>query len=233
MANLMAKTFVSDWAALYVGPTMFSRSFVRAVAGSIALAALGCSDPAPRPKAELLREGSLYLDPATLEPYSGAVFTTFAGSSDRIVQRASLREGHYDGPLEWYSGEGQLELRELYRDGTKEGPYEWYFESGQIYERGFYIDGLRDGPYEAYYETGELYERGAYRAGLFHGPREWYRDNRLIERVFYLDGRMEGPYERYTEGGALAVSGSLRDGLPCGAWVEDGVTTTYPVCDES
>jgi antitoxin component YwqK of YwqJK toxin-antitoxin module len=211
---------------------MSSRSVVPACAGLIALFLLACSAPAPRPKEELLRQGSLYLDPATLEPYSGAIFTTFEGAPDRVVQRASLREGHYDGPLEWYSGEGQLELRELYRDGTKEGPYEWYFESGQVYERGFYIDGRREGPYEAYYESGELYERGSYRAGAFDGPREWFQDNRLIERVTYADGRVDGPYERYGEDGAIELSGTLRDGIPCGIWLEHGATVTHESCED-
>jgi hypothetical protein len=207
--------------------------FARRGACFVALVSLACGEAPPRPKEDLVRQGSLYLDPATLEPYSGAIFTTFEGSPNRIVQRASLREGHYDGPLEWYSGEGQLELRELYRDGTKEGPYEWYFESGHLYERGFYVDGLREGPYEAYYESGALYERGAYRAGAFDGPREWFFDNKLIERVTYADGRMDGPYERYTHDGGVELKGMLRDGQPCGAWLEAGETLSYPSCDDS
>jgi antitoxin component YwqK of YwqJK toxin-antitoxin module len=193
-------------------------------------AALGCSEPNPRPKDDLVRQGTLYLDPATLEPYSGTVFTTFQGSPPRIEQRASLRDGHYDGPFEWYFGKGQLSLRELYRDGRKEGPYEWYFESGRLYERGTYRNGRLDGPYEAYYESGDLYEKGSYLAGTFHGPREWYLDGRLIELVTYVGGRIDGPYERYTEHGVLDLKGMLENGQPCGTWLEDGGEITYPSC---
>ncbi|MGE0160753.1 MAG: toxin-antitoxin system YwqK family antitoxin [Gemmatimonadales bacterium] len=200
---------------------------------ALLLVAAGCGEPPARPKSELLRQGSLYLDPVTLEPYSGAVFTTFAGSPPRIEQRASLRDGHYDGPFEWYFGKGQLALRELYRDGQKDGPYEWYFESGRLYERGTYVNGRLEGPYEAYYESGDLYEKGTYRAGAFHGPREWYLDGRLIELVTYADGRISGPYERYSETGELDSSGVLLDGLPCGDWLEGATRILHPPCVES
>jgi antitoxin component YwqK of YwqJK toxin-antitoxin module len=197
---------------------------------SALVAALGCSEPTPRPKDDLVRQGTVYLDPGTLEPYSGTVFTTFQGSPPRIEQRASLRDGHYDGPFEWYFGRGQLSLREIYRDGRKEGPYEWYFESGRLYERGTYRNGLLEGPYEAYYESGDLYEKGTYLAGAFHGPREWYLDERLIEVVTYEHGRIDGPYERHTADGLVDLKGTLEDGQPCGSWLEDAATITYPPC---
>jgi hypothetical protein len=189
-----------------------------------------CSEPEARPKSDLVQHGDLYLHPTTLEPYSGPVYTTFADAPLLIEQRASLREGHYDGPLEWYFGSRQLSLREVYREGMKDGPYEWYFESGRLYERGTYQNGRREGPYEAYYETGKPYERGTYRNGTFHGSREWYLDDRLIELVTYVDGRMDGPYERHTSEGELDLKGRLQDGLPCGIWIEGKATVTYPRC---
>ena len=208
-----------------VGPRAFV-SFILLVL----LGAVGCTGPIPRPKDDLVRQGRVHLDPQTLEPYSGTVFTTFQGSPPRIEQRMSLRDGHYDGPFEWYFGRGQLSLRELYQDGRKEGPYEWYHESGQLYERGTYRNGRMEGPYEAYYESGDLYEKGSYFAGAFHGPRQWYHDDRLIELVTYEYGRIEGPYERYTADGSVDLKGLLHDGQPCGAWLEDGATITYPNC---
>ena len=46
----------------------------------------------------------------------------------------------------------------------------------------------------------------------------------------YVDGRIEGPYERYIEDGELDIKGTLRDGQPCGPWLEDRATITYPSC---
>jgi hypothetical protein len=196
----------------------------------VPLLGIACSGPEPRPTEELIRQGDVFLDPATLEPYSGPVFTTFADAPLVVEKRASLREGHYDGPYEWYFGNRQLSLRESYRGGLRDGPYEWYFESGRLYEKGTYANGLLEGPYEAYYETGHLYERGSYRAGAFHGPRQWFLDGRLIEQVTYVLGRIEGKYERYTSEGALDLKGWLQDGQPCGTWMEGAAEVTYPPC---
>jgi hypothetical protein len=55
----------------------------------LAISVAACTEPPARPKADLLRQGTLYLDPATLEPYSGPVFTMFGGSPPRIEQRAT------------------------------------------------------------------------------------------------------------------------------------------------
>jgi len=210
-----------------------ARCIQSCTAAVLVLGALGCAEPGARPKDDLLLEGSLYLDPETLEPYSGPVFTTLPGSSSEIEQRASLRDGHYDGAFEWYFGEGRLALRELYRDGKKDGPYEWYFESGRLYERGTYVNGVLEGPYEAYYESGNLYERGTYRSGAFHGPRAWYLGGQLIELATYVEGRLEGPYERYKETGEVELKGMLHDGQPCGAWLEQsGAIRQHPPCEQ-
>jgi hypothetical protein len=202
----------------------------RAVLGAALLLGLACSEPEPRPADELLRQGDVYLHPTTLQPYSGPVFTTFADAPLQVEKRASLRDGHYDGPFEWYFGNRQLSLREVYREGRKDGPYEWYFESGQLYERGTYVGGLREGPYEAYYEDGLLYEKGTYRAGAFDGPRQWFLSDRLIELVTYRNGRIEGAYERYDTRGVLDLKGWLQDGQPCGVWHEGQAQVTYPSC---
>ena len=80
------------------------------------------------------------------------------------------------------------------------------------------------------HESGDLYEKGTYLAGAFHGPREWYLNDRLIELVTYEQGRIDGPYERYTAKGELDLRGTLQDGQPCGTWLEDDATITYPGC---
>ncbi len=206
------------------------RAGVLAAVPLLLLVALGCSEPDPLPMRDLVRRGDAYLHPVTLEPYSGPVFKTFEGQPLRIERRASLREGHYDGPYEWYFDNRQLSAREIYRDGQRNGPYEWYFKSGRLYERGTYGNGALEGPYEAYYETGQLYEKGTYRAGEFDGPREWYLEGHLIELVTYVDGRIDGPYKRYTTDGELDLSGILRDGDACGTWLEGKARITYPSC---
>lgn len=214
-----------------------STSMGRSLRYALGAAALGlpllvaaCSDPEPLPLAELVREGDAYLHPTTLEPYSGPVFAAFDGTPRRIERRASLLDGHYDGPFELYFDNRRLSVREVYREGRKDGPYEWYFENGDLYERGTYRNGLREGPYEAYFRDGRLYEKGTYRHGEFHGPREWYLAGRLIERVTYVHGQIDGPYERYSRDGTLELRGTLRYGDPCGLWLEGQERVVYPTC---
>lgn len=194
------------------------------------LALFACEGPDPRPVDELVLKGDVFLDPETLEPYSGPVFATFDDEPDVVARRARLRQGTYEGPYEAYFANARLSAKEIYRAGRRHGPYEYYFESGRLFERGSYRMGLLDGPYEAYWESGELYEQGTRRAGEFHGPRRWYLGGELIEVVTYRNGVIDGPYERYAEDGALEARGTLRDGRPCGTWLEGGRMTEYPAC---
>lgn len=190
----------------------------------------GCSGPEPVPMAELVRQDGAYLHPVTLQPYSGPVFAAYHDAPRHIERRASLRDGHYDGPFEIYFENRRLSLREVYRAGQKDGPYEWYLEDGQLYERGTYQNGLREGPYEAYFGNGQLVEKGTYRYGDFHGSREWYLGDQLLERVTYVHGQIDGPYERNAPDGALMLRGTLRYGDPCGVWSEGTERVVYPTC---
>ena len=172
------------------------------------LGALACSGPSARQMDELVREGDVFLDPATLQPYSGPVFS--------ILDDAQL-----------------VSSREAYQDGRKHGPYEWYSDSGRLFEKGSYLMGTLDGPYEAYWESGGIHETGTYHAGEFNGPRTWYRNGELIELVTYVDGVIHGPYERYGLDGTLDLHGDFRAGVPCGTWLEGNATITYASCVRS
>lgn len=197
------------------------------------VAAAACGEPAPRPMEELVRQGDVFLDPQTLEPFTGTTFSTFEGQPLVVSERVSLRDGAYDGPYEAYFANRQLSRKEYYEEGRRHGPYEWYFDNGRLYERGTYSYGFRNGPYEAYWESGELYERGTYVNGEFDGPRAWYFNGTLIELVTYANGVVDGLYERYGEDGALELRGILLEGRPCGHWLEARATIAYPPCAES
>jgi hypothetical protein len=197
---------------------------------SIAVGLAACSPSTERPVEQLLRQGDVFLDPETLEPFTGLAFATFDGRSGGIAHRLSLNGGIYHGPFEAIFADRRLSSKEVYEDGVKHGPYEWYFENGQIFEEGTYVQGRLDGPYRAYWESGELYEEGTYRGGRFDGPRRWYLEGRLVELVTYSRGVIDGLYERYRPDGSLQLKGMLDDGLPCGMWIEDDRPIAYPDC---
>lgn len=209
-------------------------SLVRPVATLILVLAVGvttsCTGTDERPVDELVRQGSVFLEPETMEPFSGIAFATFDDHPGVIAERLSLREGTYDGPYEAYFENRRLSSREIYEDGVRHGPYEWYFENGELFEEGTYRNGRLDGPYRAYWENGDLYEEGTYRQGRFDGPRRWYKNGRLIELVTYRNGVTGGLYERYREDGTLDLKGMLHDGEPCGNWIEADSMIPYPSC---
>lgn len=180
---------------------------------------------------ELVREGQVYLDPGTMEPFTGVAVATYAEGSSRIAQRLGIHGDQYDGPFERIVDGRRLSSKESYVDGVRHGPYVWYFESGVVFEEGTYENGRLSGPYRAYWETGGLYEEGSYQGGQFDGPRRWFMDGRLVEMVTYDGGVIEGLYERYTAEGDLEMKGMLRAGDPCGRWIEDDRTIDYPACE--
>lgn len=214
---------------MYVRPGGLGVRVVFAIFATL-VAATACSRSAERPVDDLVRQGNVFLDPETMEPYSGLAIATFDGQPGVVSKRLTLRDGAYDGPYEAFFENRRLSSKEIYRDGVRHGRYEWYFENGQLFEEGTYVEGTLEGPYRAYWENGDLYEEGTYRSGQFDGPRRWYMDGRLVELVTYRKGVIDGLYERYLEDGALDLKGMLRNGTPCGMWIEADQTIAYPAC---
>jgi len=196
------------------------------VTATVAISA--CRGAGEQSVAELIRQGDLFLDPSTLEPFSGLAFASFDDPSTD-ARRLRLAPA-YEGPFGEAVAGRRLSSKETFRNGVKHGPYQWYFPGGQLFEQGTYVEGRLDGPYRAYWENGELYEEGTYRRGQFDGPRRWYLEGRLIEVVTYHRGMIDGLYERYLEDGALDLKGELDNGEPCGVWIEGDRAIPYPAC---
>ena len=151
-------------------------------------------------------QGPQYLDPETLEPYSGPAYRMSEDDPTEIVLRVNLRDGRFHGDFEDFALEGDsqgLYQTGTYRDGQLEGRFEVFYPSGVFRGRGTYENGLQEGPYESYYENGE--------------PRN---------KINYTDGELDGPYEHYYENGQLQRKGTLNMDQKCGEWIEDGETVT-------
>ena len=205
---------------------------------ALALIAVGCAEPEPNPRNldELSRQGPQYLDPETLEPYSGPAFRMSEYDSTELVLRVNLRDGRLHGDFEDFDPEGAAEEDSLYqtgtyRDGQREGRFEFFYPSGVLRGRGTYENGLEEGPYESWFENGELRSRANYVAGEEDGPSELYYENgQLSTKVIHKDGELDGPLELYYENGQLMERGTVNMGRKCGMWVEDGETESYDPC---
>ena len=142
----------------------------------LALIATGCADPIPRNLDDLSRQGPQYLDPETLEPYSGPAYRRSEDDSTQIVLRVNLRDGRFHGDFEDFELAGDslgLYQTGTYRDGQKEGRTEFFYTSGVLYAPASYENDEFDGPLEAYDENGQLRTKATYVAGELDGPGEW------------------------------------------------------------
>ena len=125
-------------------------------------------------------QGPQYLDPKTLEPYSGPAYRMSEDDSTQIVLRVNLRGGRFHGDFEDFELEGDsLGLYETgtYRDGQREGRSEMFYPSGVLRGRGTYDNDERDGTDETYYENGQLWEKGTYVASELDEPAELYHES--------------------------------------------------------
>ena len=179
---------------------------------ALALIAAGCADPTPRNLDELSRQGPQYLDPETLEPYSGPAYRMSEDDPTQIVLRANLRDGRFHGDFEDFAPEaveGGLGLYQTgtYRDGQREGRYEVFYPSGVLRGHGIYENDELNGPYESHYENGQLWEKSTFTAG-----------------------ELDGLFESYHENGQLEQRGTANMGQKCGEWIEDGETVTFDPC---
>ena len=185
---------------------------------TLALIASGCAEPIPRNLDELSRQGPQYLDPETLEPYSGPAYRMSEDDPTQIVLRVNLRDGRFHGDFEDFDPE---RFRDLdlgiyqtgnYRDGQREGSYEYFYPSGAFRGGGTYRNGEQNGPFESWRENGQISEMNTYKEGVLDGPSESYHENGQLRTKFnFKDGKQHDPTQSYHENGQLFYRQTHKD----------------------
>ena len=144
----MKKTLLFAFALIAVGPVTVEAQVVERVkCGLLDLIGVECAGPNPRRIDELVTTGSLwmdnqvYLDPETLEPYSGPVFELWPEDPTKLLRRSNLKDGVEDGLFEMWYKNGQLWMRSMSKDGKEEGLFESYYEDGAVMNKGMRKDG--------------------------------------------------------------------------------------------
>jgi antitoxin component YwqK of YwqJK toxin-antitoxin module len=186
---------------------------------ALAVIAVGCTEPIPRNLDELSTQGPQYLDPETLEPYSGPAYQMSEDDSTEIVLRVNLRDGRLHGDFEDFDPERFKDLdlgiyqMGSYRDGQREGSYEYFYSSGVLWGRGNYKNGEQDGHFESLEENGQLRSISTYSEGVLNGPSEYYFENgQLQSKSNFKDDERHGLAESYHENGELFYRASYMDG---------------------
>jgi len=107
--------------------------------GSIAalVTVFAACGPAPRDLTELTVRDSIYLEPASLEPYSGPVFRGFPDGPDGVQLEGHLLRGVWNGEIRVYHPNGNIRYMGSFRNGERCGPWTENADSvplGDIYD---------------------------------------------------------------------------------------------------
>ena len=89
----------------------------------LAVLALACVGSGPRDLDELMIRDSTYLDPSTLEPFTGEVFKLFEGGTETVQLRGALRAGTWQGELTVYHADGRVRFQGELVDGSQCGAW--------------------------------------------------------------------------------------------------------------
>lgn len=92
---------------------------------AIALATLACGSPEPRDLTTLIVVDSLYVEPATGEPFTGPVYRGFPDAPDdgRLQLEGGLVEGAWDGEFVVYHPNGRVRYMGSFAAGGRCGPW--------------------------------------------------------------------------------------------------------------
>jgi hypothetical protein len=108
----------------------------------LALLAGACAGPARRTLDELAVVDSLYVDPASMEPFSGEVVRYFDIDRSKVQMSGSLREGVWDGELVVYHPNGRVRYMGSFTGGDRCGP--WIENADSVPTENAYEDLVRE-----------------------------------------------------------------------------------------
>ena len=89
----------------------------------LVLSSLACGSPPARDLDSLMLQDSTYLEPETLEPFSGDVFKTFSDRPEDMQLTGSLRDGAWNGELTVFHATGRIRYQGRLVDGTQCGAW--------------------------------------------------------------------------------------------------------------
>ena len=84
---------------------------------------LACKAPRPVELGTLVERDSTYLDPGTLEPYSGPVVRHFRDSADRVQIEGVLENGVWEGEMTVYHPSGRVRYQGALSHGSPCGAW--------------------------------------------------------------------------------------------------------------
>ncbi|MFN2423267.1 MAG: toxin-antitoxin system YwqK family antitoxin [Cryomorphaceae bacterium] len=135
----------------------------------------------------------------------------------------------YDGTIEAFHPNGQLQRSVEYDMGKIHGFREFYHDNGQLRSKQEYISGQPTGPLIEYDENGQKYSEKHFEIlevdgrtkGLEHGWARRWKDGVLVSEDFMQYGKAEGTSRSWYNDGTLKYEINFTEGL------FDGEKSTY------
>ena len=188
-----------------------------------------------REKHTLLKKGDLWIDPDTMLPWSGIMFSTFKGTSV-VEEWMPVQNGQAHGVWETFYPDSSPKTRVGFLNGVLHGIDEEFSEEGNPLRHAINENGKRSGvsTFWEYQSNKTLLKKYSKRDGVFHGEYEEYLSyGGFKEKGSYSNGLKHGVWESYfTRLDYGARSGVLRERINWSRGKKHGPYEIYDVSGE-
>ncbi len=142
----------------------------------------------------------------------------YPGRPTQVLNRASVRNGIYEGAITWLYGNGKPESEVPMHSGKRYGHYISHYPDGKVQSDSQYLNGDRYGQSSSYYPGGQLSSQGNYRADVMVGEWKYYFPNGQLDKVLTYndDGELHGFYVLYNPAGELLLKRQYVNGTLVG-----------------
>ncbi|TVT41713.1 hypothetical protein FNT36_09805 [Hymenobacter setariae] len=147
------------------------------------------------------------IDHYELTPAVKELVLHYTGTSKKVLNRATVTDGRYEGPTTWLRPDGQPESVTTLRGGQRYGAYRSQYANGQTQTEGQYLDGKLYGQFSTYYPDGTLRSRGRYLDDEPVGEWVYNFSNGKPQRVqaYNDEGELDGISRYYNPAGELLL----------------------------
>jgi antitoxin component YwqK of YwqJK toxin-antitoxin module/tetratricopeptide (TPR) repeat protein len=154
------------------------------------------------------------IDRYELTPTVKELVLHYPGSSKKVLNRAGVANGNYEGPTTWLRPNGQTETITTLRGGQRYGAYRAQYENGQTQTEGQYLGGKLYGQFSTYYPDGTVRNRGRYLDDEPVGEWVYNFPNGKPQRVqaYNDEGELDGTSRYYNPAGELLLERRYEQG---------------------
>lgn len=113
---------------------------------------------------------------------------------------------------------GNIKLEQYFKNCLLNGPVTFYSDEGNILARSWFLKGKRQGKSLFYYLSGKTHSILRYKDGLLNGVQEYFYPNGILKsRLGFIQGQLDGEVHLYYPNGdrkrELHFSSGLRHGV--------------------